>query len=129
MAVVVTVLDDVGSIVGDSLGVTVARGVDVSDGVVGLGAFFTMTGVAGFLVGDADGLALACGLGDAVATDVGVKVAVAEAVGVAVSVGVGVGVAVGVGRTHFTGQCTYIKVAVCPARAAVIVPAAVNLPV
>ena len=101
-------LDDVGLIVGDSLGDTVARGVDVPEMVVDFGvcAFFTMTGVAGFLAGGADGLALACSLGDAVATDVGVKVAVADAVGVAVSLAVGVGVAVGVGRTHFTGHRT-----------------------
>ena len=110
MAVAVTLLVDVCLRVADSLGVRVARGVDVSDVVVafGVSAFFTMTGIAGFLVGDADGFALACGLPDAVAADVGVKVAVAEAVGVAVavSVGVGVGVAVGVGRIHFTGHGT-----------------------
>ena len=117
MAVGVALVADVGSIVTDSVGVMVARGVEVSDLVVdfGVSAFFTMTGIAGFLVGDADGFALACGLPDAVATDVGVvatdvgvKVAVAEAVGVAVavSVGVGVGVAVGVGRIHFTGHRT-----------------------
>jgi len=107
VAVVVTLLDGVGLIVTDSPGVMVARGVDVSVlvGDFGVSAFFTMTGIGGFLVEVADGFALARGLGDGVATDVGVKVAVADAVGVAVavSVGVGVGVAVGVGRTHFAG--------------------------
>ena len=108
MAVGVALVADVGSIVTDSVGVMVARGVEVSDLVVdfGVSAFFTMTGIAGFLVGDADGFALACGLPDAVATDVGVKVAVAVGVAVAVSVGVGVGVVVGVGRIHFTGHRT-----------------------
>ena len=61
--------------------------------------------------------------GEAVAVAVGVDVSVAVAVGVSVGVGVGVGVA----RTQSIGWCTQMRVALWPARAAVMSPVWTNL--
>jgi len=77
------------------------------------------------------GLAVAPGADDAVVLAVGdaVAVAVCVAVSVAVAVGVlvGVGVGVGVGRIQSIGSWTQIRVAVWPARAAVMSPVGTNL--
>lgn len=58
------------------------------------------------------------------------RAGVGAALGAEVELRVGVadGVGVGVGLIQFTGHRTRISVAVCPARACVMLPVGVNLP-
>jgi len=72
-----------------------------------------------------DAVAVALALGVEVSVMVALVVGVEVSVGVAVGVSVGVGV--GVGRTQSIGSRTQMRVAVWPARAAVISPVWTNL--
>lgn len=73
---------------------------------------------------DSLGVDASVGLIDAFTVGVGVGVGVGDFVGV--SEGVGVGVGDGVGRIQFIGSRARIRIAMCPARASVISPAATN---
>jgi hypothetical protein len=93
----------------------------------------TVGDVVALAVGDAVALAVGDDVVVAVVVGVDVSVAVGLAVGVevsvavAVGVSVGVGVGVGVGRIQSIGSCTQMRVAVWPARAAVMSPVLTNL--
>jgi hypothetical protein len=130
----------------EACGDAVASGVEVAVIVAGVVGVAVIGGGRdgfgeGLVVGDAlavaFAVAVAVGVFEAVAVAVAVGVAVAVtvavgvevAVAVAVAVGVEVAVAVGVGRNQVIGVFAEIRFAVAPARACVISPVAVNLPV
>jgi hypothetical protein len=86
-----------------------------------------------FACGDFIGLGGSDGVGDEVEVrGVGAGVGVEDTAGVGLGVGVGVGVGVGdgvgdgVGKIQLIGSRAQISVALCPARASVILPAATN---
>lgn len=112
-----------------SLAVTRALGLRV--GTASSGGGLGVRFADGFGDGRAVGVAVVVLVGDAAAVAVtdGVAVAVGDAVAVVVGVAVAVGVAVGVEWNQVIGSGAKISVAVCPARAWVILPVGEKRPV